>query len=58
MLCIHQVSNFVQLVLHHTYLTLDNCIEILSNRDQTRYMEPCHWATDEEEELTEKLGLH
>ena len=21
-------------------------------------MEPCHWATDEEEELTEKLGLH
>ena len=29
---------------------MDNYIEILSKRDQTRYMEPCHWAIMVEEE--------
>ena len=39
--------------LHHKHITLDNYIEILSKRDQTRYMEPCHQAimVEEEEEV-------
>nr|CAN81190.1 hypothetical protein VITISV_017955 [Vitis vinifera] len=41
--------------LHHKHITLDNCIEILSNRDQTRYMEPCHWAIMAEEEEEEEV---
>ena len=39
--------------LHHKHITLDKYIEILSKRDQTRYIEPCHWAimVEEEEEV-------